>query len=140
MDHRVGRHVRAGGSLSNAAAAEHPQAGWWNGTMRRIVSVWFPHWHTDAHYWRRRTADGNTRAPADRDGGAGDRPHRPFALVERTNGGVRLTAVDPLAAAEGLSPGMMLADARAAMPDLAVANADPAADSASLRAFSDWGR
>ena len=102
--------------------------------------MWFPHWHTDAHCWRQRTADGNTCGPADRDGRAGDRPHLPFALVERTNGGVRLTAVDPSAAAEGLLPGMTLADSRAAMPGLAVADADPAADSASLKQLADWCR
>jgi protein ImuB len=63
---------------------------------------------------------------------------RPLVLVERGKGGVRLTAVDALAAREGLRPGMVLADARAAVPDIAVAAADPAADAESLRRLAEW--
>ena len=43
-------------------------------------------------------------------------------------GALRLAAVDERAAREGLEVGMTLADARARIPELAVAEADPAAD------------
>ena len=51
---------------------------------------------------------------------------------------MRLTAVDPAAAGEGLHPGMTLADARAAVPGLAVAEADRAADAETLGRLADW--
>ncbi|MBI3513723.1 MAG: hypothetical protein HY060_06645, partial [Proteobacteria bacterium] len=47
-------------------------------------------------------------------------------------------AVDPAAAALGLSPGMPLADARAVAPELAVRDADPAADRRALDDLADW--
>lgn len=103
--------------------------------MRRIVSVWFPHWQTDAWWWRQRTAERGTCGTVSNDCGARGRP---FALIERTKGGVRLAAVDPAAAAEGLSPGMTLADARAALPDLAVADANPTAENNSLGRLAGW--
>lgn len=51
---------------------------------------------------------------------------------------MRLTAVNAAAAAEGLRPGMTLAGARAALPHLAVAEAEPAADAQSLGQLADW--
>ncbi|HYN37971.1 MAG TPA: DNA polymerase Y family protein, partial [Rhodospirillales bacterium] len=99
--------------------------------MRRVASLWFPYWPTDARRWRRRRA-GTGDAVQDRQEG------QPFALAERTSGGMRLTAVDAAAAAEGLCPGMTLADARAALPHLAVAEAEPAADTESLGRLADW--
>ncbi len=56
----------------------------------------------------------------------------PFALVETVRNALRLAAVDRRAARLGLAPGLALADARARVPDLAVADADPAADRAFL--------
>jgi protein ImuB len=53
-------------------------------------------------------------------------------------GGLRLTGIDAAAAVEGLRPGMPLADARALMPHLAVAAAEPEADAASLGCLADW--
>jgi len=91
---------------------------------RRFVSVWLRYWPTE-----RRRAD-RIRAA---------RPLSvPFALVAPVSGGVRISAVDPLAAAEGIQPGMTLADARALLPSLTVANADPTGDAKSLAAFVDW--
>ncbi|BBK42231.1 DNA-directed DNA polymerase [Allostella vacuolata] len=49
-------------------------------------------------------------------------------MVETVRSALRLTAVDPAAARLGLAPGLTLADARARIPDLAVVDADPAAD------------
>lgn len=53
-------------------------------------------------------------------------------------GGPRLTAVDSRAAGEGLHPGQRLADARALVPQLEIADADPAADRAALGRLADW--
>lgn len=52
----------------------------------------------------------------------------PFAVVETVGNALRLAAVDRRAAGLGLATGLTLADARARVPDLAVADADPAAD------------
>lgn len=56
----------------------------------------------------------------------------PFALVERVGNALRLAAVDGLAQAQGLAPGMTLADARARYPALETQPADPAADAREL--------
>ncbi len=60
--------------------------------------------------------------------GSGVTIDAPFALVERVGNATRLAATGPRAAALGLAPGLMLADARARVPDLAVADHDPGAD------------
>jgi protein ImuB len=52
--------------------------------------------------------------------------------VERVQNALRLAAVSPEAARAGLLPGLTLADARARVPALRVAEADPAADAALL--------
>lgn len=49
-----------------------------------------------------------------------------------------LFAVDSIAALEGLGPGHTLADARALVPDLRTAPADPDGDRAALAALADW--
>lgn len=58
----------------------------------------------------------------------GERLPEPFALHARGAHGEVLTAVDAAAAAAGLAPGLRLADARAILPDLALAPAAPSAD------------
>ncbi|WP_184421626.1 Y-family DNA polymerase [Rhodoblastus sphagnicola] len=63
-------------------------------------------------------------------GGAPD--EGPFALVEKRANAQRLFALDPAALAQGLTPGLSLSDARARLPSLLVAPADPAADRALL--------
>jgi protein ImuB len=50
---------------------------------------------------------------------------------------MRLAAVDATALRQGLRPGMTLADARARLPDLVVAAANPAADAALLARLAD---
>lgn len=54
------------------------------------------------------------------------------------SGGIRLTAVDALAAANGLAPGLPLADARALVPELITGEADPDGDQAALAKLCDW--
>ncbi len=58
-------------------------------------------------------------------------------VVETQKTALRLTALDETASAQGLSPGMTLSDARARVPGLAVAQADPAADLALLMHMSE---
>ncbi len=52
----------------------------------------------------------------------------PFALVEKQGGAQKLYALTSAALRQGLAPGLSLADARARLPRLAVAEADPAGD------------
>lgn len=54
------------------------------------------------------------------------------------NGRALLAAVDENAAAAGLAPGMVLADARALVPDLAVRPSHPDKDAAALAQLADW--
>ncbi len=62
----------------------------------------------------------------------------PLALTLAGQGGIRLHAVDGLASADGLRPGMLLADARALCPALTAMPADPAADQAALSRLALW--
>src|SRR3546814_17224967 len=50
---------------------------------------------------------------------------------------MRLTACNAAAHAPGLAPGLPLADARVRVPDLAVSDADPAADPRLLARLAD---
>jgi protein ImuB len=61
----------------------------------------------------------------------------PLALVTRQRGAMVLAAVDANAAAEGIAPGMTLADARARLPELVTLPDDPAADRALLESLAD---
>lgn len=54
------------------------------------------------------------------------------------SGGVRVHAVDTLAAAEGLHPGQLLADARMLVPYLRAVAAEPGEDTAGLGRLADW--
>ncbi len=51
---------------------------------------------------------------------------------------MRLSAVDQIAAAQGVSPGLRLADARALIPHLKVMPANAAADARMLAKLADW--
>lgn len=62
----------------------------------------------------------------------------PFALVLPVSGGIRIYAVDGAAASEGIHPGMTLADARALLPDLSIATADPEGDARALAGLVEW--
>jgi protein ImuB len=61
-----------------------------------------------------------------------------FALVESGTKGLRLVACDELASSLGLRPGQRLADARAQVPDLAVALHEPEKDAAMLLSLARW--
>jgi protein ImuB len=62
----------------------------------------------------------------------------PFATTARASGGVRLIALNKAAQEAGLSRGMMLAGAKALVPDLMVGDSDPAGEAADLLALSRW--
>lgn len=101
--------------------------------MRRIVSLWLPHWPIERHLLRNRPIlQGGSNSSAS---GAA---HDPLALVRREAKGIRLFALNEAAAASGLKPGMTLADARAILPDLATAKADVEADAADLNRLALW--
>jgi protein ImuB len=87
--------------------------------MRRVVSLWLPHWQTDL---------------ACRPGS----PAEPFALVAAAAGTERLAAVSPEAARCGLGPGMTLADARALVPGLGTRPAEPMRAAHALDRLADW--
>ncbi len=94
--------------------------------MKRVVSVWSPDWPITV-WMRRETHD--ARPPPD---GA------PFALVERGPRGLTLSALNPAARAVGLRTGQSHADARAILPTLASAPAEPEADLEALRRLALW--
>lgn len=66
------------------------------------------------------------KAPAD----------RPFALIEKQRGALRIAALNPEAVRSGLQVGQPLADARGCLPDLAAFAFDPLADAAFLERLS----
>src|ERR1700679_3095171 len=91
--------------------------------MPRILSVWSPNWAIAT--WRRKHA---SSSPAE----------APFALITTDRGVRRLYAVDEAAADLGLFVGQKATDAMALVPELAVEEADPEGDLASLTALLDW--
>ncbi len=62
----------------------------------------------------------------------------PFATTARASGGVRLIALNKAAQEAGLSRGMMLAGAKALVPDLVVADSDPSGEAGDFLALSRW--
>ncbi|MFC4273480.1 DNA polymerase Y family protein [Sneathiella chungangensis] len=86
--------------------------------MKRFIAIWLARWPTDCR--RRPSAD------------------TPFALTCEESGGIRLYSVDAAAAMLGLEAGMTLANARAMVPNLAVAPATPERDEDRRRMLADW--
>ena len=64
----------------------------------------------------------------------------PLALIAETARGLRIAAANAAAQEGGVSPGMMLPDARAVCPALATAPSDPAGDLALLEKLALWAR
>src|SRR3546814_5866758 len=108
---RMRRDMRRWRSNCCAAEPDPPAcAGAWSGIVtnvssgnRRYLALWFPFLSAD----RLRIS-----------GLSAVQPDTPLALVEKVRGAMRLMAVDQTALALGLAPGLMLADARARVPDL----------------------
>jgi protein ImuB len=63
---------------------------------------------------------------------------RPLLLAARQGPRRIITAVDAAGAALGLGAGMAVAQAQAQVPDLVIAEADPAADAAALSRLAGW--
>jgi protein ImuB len=89
--------------------------------MRRILSVWLPHWPI-------------TRLTR----GTSASPDRPLVTVETVRGVRHLVAVGEHGEAQGLRPGQTLTDARAVCPALIPVEADPPADEAALARLGTW--
>ncbi|MEQ1498040.1 MAG: DUF6504 family protein [Novosphingobium sp.] len=89
-------------------------------TNRRILSIWCSQLAID----RWQLAEGSSAAP--------------FALTSEVAHGLRLSALNAAARDGGARGGMMLSDARAICPDLAVAPGDPAGDLALLERLAVW--
>ncbi len=79
---------------------------------RRYLALWFPFLPTER--WRMSFP-------------SGDR-HEPLLLVAKERNAIRVTSACPRARALGLLPGLSLADARARVPNVRVADADLEAD------------
>ena len=87
---------------------------------RRFLVLFLPNWPTD--YLKRHDPQ--------LDG--------PLALYERIKGGLRLAAIDPETARQGLHVGQNLADARAMLPNLTVREIDRPLFEAAFAEFADW--
>ncbi|WP_332817661.1 DUF6504 family protein [Sphingopyxis sp.] len=95
--------------------------------MRRVVSLFLPHWSTD----RLRRKTGKPRP----EGGA---PARPLVTAIPDHGRRIVAAVDGEARALGIRPGMTITKARAFAPELDVVDAEPDADFEGLRRLALW--
>ena len=90
---------------------------------RRILALWFPRLPTDRLQRKTRNA-------------APDTP--PLVIAVKLGNALRISALDRKASRLGLRPHMPLADVRAMLPTLEVANADEAADRHLLESIADW--
>jgi protein ImuB len=91
--------------------------------MKRVLSVWLPAWPI-ARLAR------TSRAAVPKD--------KPFALVTSGPHGLAISAVNSIAAREGVRIGTALADARAALPSLISKPADQDADRIALLKLARW--
>jgi protein ImuB len=62
---------------------------------------------------------------------------RPLVIVEKAKGALVIAAPDAAAIDLGLAPGLSLAEARARLSDLVVAEHDPAADDDLVESIAD---
>lgn len=92
--------------------------------MRRIVSVWLIDWPVTV--WSRTAG---RAAPAD---------DQPFALVARGPRGLALHALNRAARRAGLAIGQPHADARAILPGLLSAPAEPAREAEAIERLAHW--
>ena len=107
-------------------------------TAVRILSLYLPRLPTDrllrlqrkeaAAWWNQRSSAPPENAPS----------KAPLAIVAKIKSALRVVAIDEIAERRGIRLGATLADARGAVPDLVVAEADDAADHALLEKLADW--
>lgn len=98
--------------------------------MRRVVSLFLPHWSTDR--LRRKAAKS---LPDRRDVNV---ESTPLVTAVLDHGRRVVASVDARARSLGVSPGMTVTRARVFAPDLDVIDADPAADLEGLRRLALW--
>jgi protein ImuB len=98
--------------------------------MKRVVSVWTPDWPITVWTRPARAPSGPRRPPPPE--GA------PFALVQGGAHGLSLLALNDAARAAGLWRGQAHADARAMLPALVSAPAEPERDLAALKRLALW--
>eukprot|EP01034_Spumella_vulgaris_P005201 gene5202-6641_t len=98
-------------------------------TSPRYLALWFPFLPAERLHRASRPRTSSPSAALDK--------ALPLVFVERVKGALRLSAVSAQARAVGLVPGLTLADARARIPELAVADHDPLADAAFLERIAD---
>lgn len=103
--------------------------------MKRVVSVWLPSFATDRLMGSRRPGQRTHASTPDQ---RERTPQPPCATTAAVRGGIRLVAVNRTALAAGVRPGLSLAEARALLPGLAVAEAAPAADAEALDRLARW--
>ncbi|GLR80278.1 DNA polymerase Y family protein (plasmid) [Azospirillum oryzae] len=102
--------------------------------MRRVVSVYLPTWPTDLLRARARSWKNRHGRP-----GSGSAPDADKPFVIASTGAQRvITAVDMAAHRLDLRRGIPLAHARAMVPDLTIADADPDADAEGLHRLALW--
>jgi protein ImuB len=99
-------------------------------TPMRILSLFLPKLSTDRLIRRRRRGEeASSDAPPE---------GVPLAVVAKIKNAMRVVAADRIAETRGIRLGVSLADARGAVPDLHVVEADEAADLALLEKVADW--
>ncbi len=93
---------------------------------RRFLAIFLPRLATDR--LRREPSSAFSALPAE----------APLVVVDKVQNALRLVALDARARALGLETGLALADARARIPDLAVAETASARDAVLLAQIGDW--
>jgi protein ImuB len=99
----------------------------------RILSLYLPRLSTD-----RLIRIQKREATHRRELSAAPREKAPLAVVTKIKNAMRVVAVDENAERRGIRLGLSLADARGAVPDLWVEEADETADRALLEKLADW--
>src|SRR5579862_4418924 len=89
---------------------------------KRFMAIWFRHLTTD---WL------TLRRP--------ELKIVPFVFAAPERGRMIITAANILAEVQGITPGMALADARAVVPSLEMADHIPGKDAKLLKALAEWG-
>lgn len=102
------------------------------GLQRRYLALFFPFLPVD-----RLTRQQQPCATPDSPPGDTGDDCAPLVLVEKVRGAMRIAASCPQAQALSIAPGMMLADARAQLPQLRVLHHDPLADLQWLERLAD---
>lgn len=96
---------------------------------KRIVSIWFRHLATDWFTLRSANVNGGVKP---------NLKNLPFVLRTPTHGRMVITATNAVAEMKGITRGMVLADARAIIPELEVMDDKPDLIDKLLRRLAEW--